>query len=62
MGNLPQEDDRRVTRLSTHRHHRHSLPHQLLIKNLARGELTYGGGSASARSYARLTRQAMVKR
>jgi hypothetical protein len=36
MGNLPQEDDRRVARLITHRHHRHSLPHQLLIKFLAR--------------------------
>jgi hypothetical protein len=36
MGNLLQEDDRRVARLSTHRHHRHNLSHQLLIKNLAR--------------------------
>jgi hypothetical protein len=43
MGNLPYEDDRSVSRLNTHRHHRHSLPHQLLIKNLARGEVTYGG-------------------
>jgi hypothetical protein len=59
MGNLPQKDDRSVARLSTHRH---NLPHQLLIKNLARGELTYGGGLASGRSYARLTRQAKVKR
>jgi hypothetical protein len=56
MGNLPQEDDRSVARLSTHQHLRQSLPHHLLIKNLARGELTYGGGSANGRSYARLTR------
>jgi hypothetical protein len=56
MGNLPQEDDWRIARLSTHRHHRHSLPHQLLIKNLARDELTYGGGSESGRSNARSTR------
>jgi hypothetical protein len=55
MSNLPQEDDRSVARLGTHRHHRHSLPHQLLIKNLA-GDLTYGWGSANGRSYARLTR------
>jgi hypothetical protein len=56
MGNLPQEDDQSIARLSTHRHHRHCLPHQLLIKNLARGEITYGGGSTSGRSNARLTR------
>jgi hypothetical protein len=56
MGNLPQEDDRRIARLTTHHHHRHNLPHQLLIKILARGELTYGGGSASGRNNARLTR------
>jgi hypothetical protein len=56
MGDLLQEDDRRVARLSTHHHHRHSLPHQLLIKNLARGELIYGGGSTHGRSYARLSR------
>jgi hypothetical protein len=43
MGNLPQEDDSRIARLSTRHHHRHSLPHQLLIKILVRGELTYGG-------------------
>jgi hypothetical protein len=35
-GNLRQEDDQRVARLSTHRHHRQSLPHQILIKKLAR--------------------------
>jgi hypothetical protein len=29
MGNLPQEDDRSVARLSTHRHHRQNLPHQI---------------------------------
>jgi hypothetical protein len=56
MGNLPHEDDRSVARLSTHRHHLQSLPHQLLIKNLERGELTYGGDSANGRNYARLTR------
>jgi hypothetical protein len=56
MGNLPQEDDRSVARLSTHHHHRQSLSHQLLIKKLVRGELTYGGGSANGRNYARLTR------
>jgi hypothetical protein len=55
MGNLPQEDDQSVARLSTHRHHRQSLPHQLLIKNLERGEPTYGRGSTNGRSYARLT-------
>jgi hypothetical protein len=48
MGNLPQEDDQHVARLSTHRHHRHSLPHQVLIKKIAMGELTYGGGSGGA--------------
>jgi hypothetical protein len=42
-GNLPQEHDRSIARLITHRHHCQSLPHQLLMKNLARGELTYGG-------------------
>jgi hypothetical protein len=56
MGNVPQEDDRRIARLSTRHHHRHSLPPQLLIKKLARGELTYGGGLASGRNNARLTR------
>jgi hypothetical protein len=56
MGNLPQEDDRSVTRPSTRQHLHQSLPHQLLIKNLAGAELTNGGGSASGRSYARLTR------
>jgi hypothetical protein len=44
MDNLTQEDDRSVARLSTRQHLRQSLPHQLLIKKLARGELTYGGG------------------
>jgi hypothetical protein len=50
MGNLPQDDDLSVARLSTHRHHRHSLPRQLLIKNLARvsslmvGAQQVGGG------------------
>jgi hypothetical protein len=36
MGNLPQEDDRRIVGLSTRHHHHHSLPHELLIKILAR--------------------------
>jgi hypothetical protein len=49
MTNIPQEDDQSVTRLSTHRYCQ-SLPHQLLIKNLARGELTYGEGSANGGS------------
>jgi hypothetical protein len=56
MGGLPHEDDWNILRLSTCHHLRRSLPHHLLIKLLARGELTYGGGSASGRSYARLTR------
>jgi hypothetical protein len=56
MGNLPQEDDWCIVRLCTHRHHHHSLPHRLIIKKLARGELTYGQGSTSEMSYARLTR------
>jgi hypothetical protein len=43
MGNLPQEDDRSIARLRTRQHLRQSLPHQLLIKKLAKGELTYGG-------------------
>jgi hypothetical protein len=55
MGNLPQEGDRSVARLITRQHLRQSLPHHLLIKKLARGELTYGGGSANGRSNARLT-------
>jgi hypothetical protein len=56
MGNLTQEDDRSVSRLSTRQYLRQSLPLQLLIKNLARGELTYDGGLTNGRSYARLTR------
>jgi hypothetical protein len=43
MGNLPREYDQSVARLSTRQHHRQGLPHQLLIKNLVRGKLTYGG-------------------
>jgi hypothetical protein len=54
MGNLPPEDDWRIVRLSTRHHHRHSLPHQFLIKILARGELNYGGDLTSGRSNARL--------
>jgi hypothetical protein len=61
-GNLPQEHDRSVARLSTRHHLCQSLPHHLLIKKLARGELTHGGGSANGRNYARLTRYAKVKR
>jgi hypothetical protein len=56
MGNLPQQDDRSVARLSTCQHLRQSLTRHLLIKILARDELTYGGGSASGRGYAWLTR------
>jgi hypothetical protein len=36
MDNLPQEDDRSVTRLSTRQHHCQSIHHHLLIKSLAR--------------------------
>jgi hypothetical protein len=36
MGNLPQEDDRRIVRLKTHRRHQRSLQHHPLIKILAR--------------------------
>jgi hypothetical protein len=35
MGNLPQEDDRRIVRLKTH-HRQRSLHHHPLIKILAR--------------------------
>jgi hypothetical protein len=56
MGDLPQEDDQSVARLGTHQHLHQSLPHHLLIKNLARGEITYGGGSTNGERYARLTR------
>jgi hypothetical protein len=35
MGNLPQEDDRRIIRLKTHRRHQQSLQHHPLIKILA---------------------------
>jgi serine/threonine protein phosphatase PrpC len=56
MNTLPQEGDWRIVRLSTHRHHLQSLHHHPLIKILARGELTYGRGSASERSNASLTR------
>jgi hypothetical protein len=54
MGDLPQEDDWRIVRLSTRQHHLQSLLHHPLIKILARGELTYGRGSASGRSNASL--------
>jgi hypothetical protein len=36
MDNLPQEDDRRIVRLKTHRHHQRSLQYHPLIKILAR--------------------------
>jgi hypothetical protein len=36
MGNLPQEDDRRIVTLSIHRNLRHGLLHHPLIKILAR--------------------------
>jgi hypothetical protein len=55
MSDLPQKDDRSVARLSTRQDLRQSPPH-LPIKILARGELTYGGGSTNGRNYARLTR------
>jgi hypothetical protein len=56
MDALPQEDDWRIVRLSTHQHHLQSLLHHPLFKILARGELTYGRGSASGRNNASLTR------
>jgi hypothetical protein len=56
MDALPQEDDRCIVRLSTCQHHLQSLLHHPQIKILARGELTYGRGSASARSNVSLTR------
>jgi hypothetical protein len=56
MDDLPQEDDWHIVRLITRQHLRQSLLHHPLIKILARGELTYGRGSASGRSNARLTR------
>jgi hypothetical protein len=36
MGNLPQEDDRRIVRLSIHRNLHQDLLHHPLIKILAR--------------------------
>jgi hypothetical protein len=36
MGNLPQEDDRRIVRLKIHHRHQRSLQHHPLIKILAR--------------------------
>jgi hypothetical protein len=36
MGNLPQEDDRRIVRLSIHRNLHQCLLHHPLIKILAR--------------------------
>jgi hypothetical protein len=36
MGNLPQEDDRRIVRLSIHRNLHQGLLHHPLIKILAR--------------------------
>jgi hypothetical protein len=36
MSNLPQEDDRRIVRLSIHRNLHHGLLHHPLIKILAR--------------------------
>jgi hypothetical protein len=38
MGDLPQEDDWRIVRLSTRQHLQQSLLHHPLIKILARGE------------------------
>jgi hypothetical protein len=56
MGDLPQEDDWCIVRLSTRQRHLQSLLYHPLIKILAMGELTYGRGSASGRSNASLTR------
>jgi hypothetical protein len=56
MDALPQEDDWHIIRLSTRQHHLQSRLHHPLIKILARSELTYGQGSVSGRSNARLTR------
>jgi hypothetical protein len=56
MGDLPQEDDWCIVRLSTRQHLWQNLLHHLLIKIVARGELTYGRGSTSGRSNASLTR------
>jgi hypothetical protein len=36
MGNLPQEDDRRIVRLSIHRNLHQGLHHHPMIKILAR--------------------------
>jgi hypothetical protein len=46
MGNLPQEDDWRIVRLSIHRnlHQGSSSPSD---QNISNNELTYGQGSAS---------------
>jgi hypothetical protein len=56
MGDLPQEDDWHIVRLSTRQHHRQILLHHPLIKILARGELTYGRRLARERSNAILKR------
>jgi hypothetical protein len=56
MDTLPQEGDWRIFRLSICQHHLQCLHHHPLIKILARGELTYGQGSASGMSNAKLTR------
>jgi hypothetical protein len=44
---LPQEGDWRIVRLKTHQRHLRSLRNHPLIKNISKGELTYGRGSAS---------------
>jgi hypothetical protein len=46
MGNLPQEDDRRIVRLSIHRNLHQGLLHHT-DQNISKGELTYGRGSTS---------------
>jgi hypothetical protein len=56
MDTLPYEGDWHNVRFSTRRHHLQGLLHHPLIKILARGELTYGRGSASGRRNASLTR------
>jgi hypothetical protein len=46
MGNLPQEDGRRIVRLSIHRNLHQGLLPSPSDQNISKGELTYGQGSA----------------
>jgi hypothetical protein len=54
MDTLPQDGDWHIVRLNIHQRHLQCLCHHPLIKILARGELTYGRGSASGRNNAKL--------